>query len=136
MEYDDFQAERGRILAAWGSEITDPEQLAAAVERLRELAATVDGEDDRARATRYLKSMDNLVTEARTPQSETIGQASDVLMHASRPDGTPQERLARAQEGMREIARIADAAPTLAEKLAALNMTEPLAEIVHVLDPG
>lgn len=135
MEYDDFQAERARILAAWGQELTDPEQLAAAVERLRELAGTVDGEEQRAKAIRYLKSMDTLVAEARAPESETIGKASDVLLRAARPDGTPDERRARAEVGMQEIARIAEAAPTPAERLAVLAMTEPLAEIVHVLDP-
>lgn len=136
MEYDDYQAERRRILAAWGSELTDPQQLAAAVGRLRELAATVEGEEQRARAIRYLKSMDDLVAEARTPDSETVGKAWDVMLQASSPDGTPAERRARAEQGMREIARIADAAPTLAEKLAALNLNEPLAEIVHTVDPG
>jgi sugar phosphate isomerase/epimerase len=136
VEYDDYQAERRRIIAAWGTEITDPEQLAAAVDRLRELAGTVDGEAQRAKAIRYLKSMDTLVVEARAPESETLRQAFDALLRASVPDGTPAERRARAQEGMREIARIADAAPTPAEKLAALNMTEPLAEIVHTVDAG
>ncbi|GAA0962299.1 hypothetical protein GCM10009554_79870 [Kribbella koreensis] len=136
MEYDEYQAERRRIIAAWGTEITDPEQLAAAVARLRALAATVDGDEQRARAIRYLKSVDDLVADARTPESETVGKAWDVLLQASSPDGTPAERRARAQEGMREIARIAEAAPTQAEKLAALNMNEPLAEIAHTVDPG
>ncbi|MEV6413201.1 hypothetical protein [Kribbella sp. NPDC051718] len=135
MEYDEYQAERRRIIAAWGTEITDPEQLAVAVARLRELASTVDGAEQRARAIRYLKSMDDLVAEARRPDSETVGRAWDVMLRASGPDGTPAERRARAEEGMREIARIADTAPTLAEKLAALNLNEPLAEIVHAVDP-
>ncbi|MEU4393325.1 hypothetical protein [Kribbella sp. NPDC023855] len=135
MEYDDYQAERQRIIAAWGTEITDPEQLAAEVERLRDLATAVADDDLRAKAIRYLRSMDTLVAEARTPESETIGKASDVLLRATRPDGTPAERRARAEEAIREIARIADAAPTPAERLAALEMTEPLAEIVHVLAP-
>ncbi|MFI5709845.1 hypothetical protein [Kribbella sp. NPDC051620] len=136
MEYDDFQAERRRIIAAWGTEITDPEQLAAAVDRLRGLAATVEGEESRAKAIRYLKSMDDLVADARTPESATVGRAWDVMLAASSPDGTPAERRARAEEGMREIARIADAAPTLDEKLAALNMNETLAEIVNTAEQG
>lgn len=136
MEYADYQAERQRIIAAWGSELTDPEQLAAAVDRLRALAATVDGEEQRARAIRYLKSMDDLVAEARRPDSQTVGEAWDVMLAASSPAGTPDERRARAERGMREIARIADAAPTLAEKLAALNLNEPLAEIVNTADPA
>ena len=72
----------------------------------------MDGEEQRAKAIRYLKSMDDLVAAAREPESQTLRQASDVLVLASRPDGTPEERRARAESGMREIARIAEAAPT------------------------
>lgn len=136
MEYAEFEAERRRIIRAWGGEITDPEQLAAAVERLREQAATVPGEADRARAIRYLTTLDDLVTDARTPESETVRRAGDVLLLASRPEGTPVERRARAEAGMAEIARIADAAPTIAERDAALEMNESLAESIEVIDLG
>jgi len=136
VEYAEFEAERRRIIRAWGGEITDPEQLAAAVERLREQAATVPGEADRARAIRYLTTLDDLVTDARTPESETVRRAGDVLLLASRPEGTPVERRARAEAGMAEIARIADAAPTIAERDAALEMNESLAESIEVIDLG
>ncbi|MFD7154786.1 hypothetical protein ACFV9C_09320 [Kribbella sp. NPDC059898] len=43
MEYADFDAERRRIIRAWGTEITEPEQLADAVRQLREPAASVAG---------------------------------------------------------------------------------------------
>jgi hypothetical protein len=78
VEYAEFDAERRSIVRAWGREITDPEQLAAAVERLRRQAGTVPDEADRARAIRYLRTLDDLVTEARTPESETVRRAGDV----------------------------------------------------------
>jgi len=134
VEYAEFDAERRRIVRAWGREITDPEQLASVVERLREQAATVPGEADLARATRYLTTLDDLVTEARTPESDSVRRAADVLLRASQPDGTPAERRARAEAGMAEIARIAEAAPTRAERDAALEMNEPLAEIIELID--
>lgn len=134
MEYGEFDAARRRIVAAWGREMTDPEELAAAVQRLHEQAATVTGEADRAKAIRYLKTMDDLVEAARTPESETVRRASDVLMRASVPGGTPAEQRARAEAAIAEIGRIADAAPTIAERDAALEMTESLAETIDVLD--
>lgn len=136
MEYAEFDAERRRITHAWGREITDPEQLAAAVERLREQAATVPGEADRDRAMRYLTTLDDLVTEAGEPESEPVRRASDVLLQASRPEGTPPERRARAEAGMAEIARIAGAAPTVGERDAALEMNEPLVQIITMIDLG
>jgi hypothetical protein len=92
------------------------------------------GADDRARTTRYLATLDELVTEARTPQSETVRQAADVLLQASRPDGTPSQRRAQAEAAMAEIARIAAAAPTIGERDAALEMNGALAEIIAVID--
>ena len=136
MEYAEFDAERRRITHAWGREITDPEHLAAAVERLREQAATVPGEAAQARAIRYLQTLDDLVTEARTPGSDTVRRAADVLLQASRPDGTPAEQRARAEAGIAEITRIAESAPTTAERDAALEMNETLAETIASLDEG
>ncbi|MFI5729508.1 hypothetical protein ACIA49_05250 [Kribbella sp. NPDC051587] len=134
MEYLEFDTERRRIVHAYGREITDPEELAAAVERLRELAATVDGEADRAKAFRYLTSMDDLVREARTPDSETVWAANDAMMRGLQPIGTPAEQQARARAAMDEINRIAAAAPTIGEQIAAQEMNGALAEFIHVLD--
>jgi hypothetical protein len=134
VEYDDYQAERARILAAWGTEITDPEELAAAVDRLRRLAVTVEGDELRAKAIRYLTSLETLVAEARSPASETIDRAWDVMQRASAPDGTPAERRARALAGMQEIGRIADSAATAGERDAALELNGSLNEIVDLID--
>ncbi|HEY3560183.1 MAG TPA: hypothetical protein VGL05_22095 [Kribbella sp.] len=134
MDYGEFDAARRRILHAWGRRITDPDELAAAVEWLRGQAATVAGDADRAKAFGYVKLLDDLVVEARTPQSETVRRASDVLLRASVPGGTPAEQRARAEAAIAEITRIAYAAPTLAERDAALEMNESLAETIDVLD--
>jgi hypothetical protein len=127
VEYAEFDAERRRIVRAWGSEITDPEQLATAVAGLREQAANLtDGSD---RAMRYLAAMDELVAEAGVPESEFIRRASDAMMRSTAPEGTPAEQRARAAAGMAEIARIAAEAPTAGERDAVLEMNEQLAVI-------
>ena len=134
MEYAEFDAERRRIVSTWGQ--TDPAELAAAVERLRGLAETVEGDRDRDKAQRYLSSLDRLLAEAGAPESDVVRRAGDVLLQASRPDGTPAERRARAEAGMQQIAQIAAEAPTVGERDAALEMNESLAETIEMIDLG
>lgn len=129
MDYADFDAERRRIIRAWGTEITEPEQLAEAVRQLREQAATMTVPADQHRATRYLGTLDDLVAAASEPESPSIRQASDVLLKASAPEGTPAERQARAAAGITEIARIAAEAPSVGERDAVLEMNETLVMI-------
>jgi hypothetical protein len=136
MNYGEFDAARRWIVRAWGRQITHPDHLAAVVGRLRAEASTIADEADRAKAFRYLKTLDDLVVEARTPESATVRRASDVLLWASSPVGTAAERRAPAEAGIAEISRIADTAPTLAERDAALEMNESLAETIEVLDQG
>ncbi|MFF0344166.1 hypothetical protein [Kribbella sp. NPDC004875] len=136
MEYSEFDTERRRIAQSWGRSITDPQELAAAVAALHEQAAGLPDQADQTRAMRYLEILDDLVTEARTPESETVRRAGDVLLEASRPDGTPAERRTRAEAGIAEITRIAEAAPTIAERDAALEMNESLAETLGTLAEG
>lgn len=129
MDYAAFDSERRRIIRAWGTEMTDPEQLAEAVRQLREQAATIPGAANQDRATRYLGTLDELVAAVEEPESPSIRQASDVLLKASGPEGTPAERQARAAAGMAEIARIAAEVPTVGERDAVLEMNETLAPI-------
>lgn len=136
MDYPEFDAARRRIIRQWGRELTDPEELASAVDRLRAQAATIADQADRAKAVRYLATLDDLVAEAHAPESETLRRASDVLLAALQPVGTPAERRARAEAGIAEITRIADAAPTAGERDAALELNESLAEVIAVLDQG
>lgn len=137
MEYAEFDTERRRIIRAWGDEITDPEQLAAAVRALHEQASTISGAADQDRVRRYLSTLDDLVAESAEPESASVRQASDVLLKASAPEGTPAERRARAEAGLTEIARIAAAAPTVGERDAVLEMNETLQTIATAVDaPG
>ena len=85
---------------------------------------------------RYLTMLDDLVTEAGEPESEPVRRASDVLLQASGPEGTPAERRARAEAGLAEIARIAAATPTAGERDAVLEMNESLAAMVASADDG
>jgi hypothetical protein len=134
MDYAEFDTERRRITHAWGREITSADGLATAVDDLREQAASIPDAAGRTRATRYLENLDALVAEARTPESETVRAAGDVLLEASRTDGTADEIRARAEAGIAEITRIADQAPTVGERDAVLEMNETLAETLAVLD--
>jgi hypothetical protein len=136
VDYDEFDAERMRIVRAWGVEITDPEALAAEAGRLRELAGTVAGERDRERALGHLVAVDQLVEDARTPVDEALVRASEVLQRAADPTGTPAERRARAEAGMAEIGRIADQASSVGVRDAVLDLNESLAEIIDVLELG
>ncbi|MDX3002654.1 hypothetical protein PWY87_13285 [Kribbella solani] len=134
MEYAEFDAERRRITNAWGREVTDSAVLEAAVENLRQQAATIPGQRDRLKADRYLETLDGLVDAARTPESETVRLASDAMQRAVAPNGTAAERRLRAEEGIAEIIRIAENAPTRVEHDAALEHVEPLAETLDLLD--
>ncbi|MEU8225165.1 hypothetical protein [Kribbella sp. NPDC048915] len=128
MEYAEFDAERRRIVQAWGESITDPEELGTAVADLRRAADGLE-ESARVRGLRYLQVMDDLVSEAREPESEYIRRASDVLLAATPAHGTPAEQRARAEAGIAEITRIAEAAPH-EDRAAILDMNEPLATII------
>nr|WP_238353175.1 hypothetical protein [Kribbella solani] len=119
-------------MRSWGRELVEPEALAAAVERLRADAETIRDDAERAKARRYLTTLDNLVIEARTPESESLRAASNVLLRALAPDGTPVERRVRAATAMAEINRIARVAPTPAECAAVLELNESLAEIIEL----
>ncbi|MET9318207.1 hypothetical protein ABZX12_40840 [Kribbella sp. NPDC003505] len=88
MDYVAFDSARREAVRGWWRAFTDPEELAAAVDRLQDQAAAIDDEVDRARAYRYLKTLDDLVSEARAPECEPVRRAEDVLLGASRLDGT------------------------------------------------
>ncbi|MDX2968866.1 hypothetical protein PWY87_13290 [Kribbella solani] len=132
MEYVEFDAARRRVLRSWGRELVEPETLAAAVERLRADAETIQDDAERAKARRYLTTLDNLVVDARTPESESLRAASDVLLRALAPGGTPAERRVRAETAIAEINRIAQTAPTPAGGAAVLELNESLAEIIEL----
>ncbi|MET9315360.1 hypothetical protein ABZX12_26390 [Kribbella sp. NPDC003505] len=97
MDYEVFDSARRKLVRAWWREFTDPEELALRVARLRDQAAAITDEESRARAYRYLKTLDDLVREARSPEGETRGRAEDVLLRAGRPgldmNGSPEKSI-------------------------------------------
>ncbi|MFD7154785.1 hypothetical protein ACFV9C_09315 [Kribbella sp. NPDC059898] len=134
MEYAEFDTERRRIIRSVGREITDAAQLEAAVERLREQAATLSADADRTRASEQLTALDGLLAEAAEPENEYVRRASEILQRSTAPEGTPAEQRTRAAAGMAEITRIAASAPTRGDRDAVLEMNEPLAVIVRTYD--
>lgn len=110
MEYAEFEAEYKRV-----SEVIlngrGGRDLTADVARLHALAAQIDDEDDREDALLEVTGIEYVLAEGPgEPPTENILQARRAYAEADRNDGTPAERLARAEEGMRALERIADGA--------------------------
>ncbi|TCC03679.1 hypothetical protein [Kribbella soli] len=129
MRFDEFYAERSTVVGA----ADDIPAFKAGVERLRQLAATVD--DEPAKAQRYLEATERMLLEVTAPHSETVERAFDVLLRARRlPTGTPAEQRAHVESGIAEIARLADAAPTDDEREAALDMNSALLRVLERIE--
>ncbi|GAA0607916.1 hypothetical protein HPO96_31380 [Kribbella sandramycini] len=136
MQYADFDAENRRITGAYGRETADPEALQAAADRLRAQSAAIASDADRAKAFRHLTLLDEFIESIRTPapSSQVVWAANDAMIRGLSTTGTPAEQRARASAAIEEIGRIAAAAPTGAERDAALEMNGALAEFIRVLD--
>jgi hypothetical protein len=107
MEYAEFEAEYRRVfeLVVNGRGDTD---LTPDIARLHALADRVADEDDRAEARSEVVGLENsLAHDDDEPPSEIIVEARAVFREADRNDGTTAERLARAEEGMQALMRIA-----------------------------
>ena len=129
MRFDEFSAERAKVVGV----ADDVPAFKAGVERLRGLAATVD--DDPAKAQRYLEATERMLLEVIAPQSETVDLAFEAMLRARRvPAGTPVEQRAHVEAGIAEIARIAAAAPTDAERDAALEMNAALLRVLERIE--
>ncbi|MEV4266534.1 hypothetical protein [Kribbella sp. NPDC049584] len=122
MEYADFEVEYKRVSdgIAEGRRYSD---LAAELPRLRALAEQIDDEDDRHLADSVLAGIEDII--ARGPgeaPSEIIMEAREAFAEGDRNDGTVAERLARAEEAVRALSRIAaDASADEAREIGALE---------------
>ena len=107
MEYADFEVEYKRVSEGIleGRRYSD---LAAELPRLHALAEQIDDEDDRHLADSVLGGIEEIIARGPgEPPSQLILHAREVFSEANREDGTVAERLARAEEGMRALERIA-----------------------------
>jgi hypothetical protein len=129
MRFDEFSAERTKVVGA----ADDVPAFKAGVERLRGLAATVD--DDPAKAQRYLEATERMLLEVTAPHSEAVGRAFEAMLRARQvPPGTPDVQRAHVEAGIAEIAEIAAAAPTDAERDAALEMNAALLRVLERIE--
>jgi hypothetical protein len=106
MEYAEFEVEykrvTNRILHG------DHADLTADIAHLRALAERIDDEDDRDDALLEVTGIEDVIAHGPgEPPSEIIQQARAAYAEAVRDDGAAAERLARAEEGMRALERIA-----------------------------
>jgi len=129
MRFEDFYAERQRVVR----EVTDLDEFAREVDRLRELADSVDDDPDRAR--RYVEATEFMLAEASMPRSELADRAFAAMRRARAvPDGTPDEQRAHVKAGMAEIETIAAEATSPGEEAAVRRMNETLQRALWRID--
>lgn len=123
MEYAEFEAEYKRV-----SEVIlngrGGRDLTADVARLQALAAQIDDEDDREDALLEVSGIEYVLAQGPgEPPTENILQARKAYAEADRNDGTPAERLARAEEGVRVLRAIVATTPEEEQAIGSLEHT-------------
>jgi hypothetical protein len=122
MEYAEFEVEYKRVFEVILNDRGDRD-LTADIARLHALAEQIDDEDDRDDALLEVTGIEDVISHGPgEPPSEVIIRAREAYAEAGRYDGTPVERLARAEEGMRELSRIS--ADATADEKAAIGALE------------
>jgi hypothetical protein len=131
-----FEAEYQKVFDRAFSGDLDDLAFAVEIERLWALARTVDDDDDRRMAGNDVAGLESALKYGGGSLSEAESAAAVALARAGDTAGSPADRIARAEAGMNEIARIADQARTYEEKQAILEMNESLAMLVSSLRGG
>lgn len=122
MEYAEFEAEYQQVVLMLRG---DRSGLPAAIERLRESAASIEDEDDREEAGWEIVALEDALAQGPgEPPTEVVLQMREAFAEADSNEGTLAERLARAEEGIRALERIS-ANATVDEKreIGALSHT-------------
>lgn len=135
MDYDQFDVQYGHVLDA--ARVLDASTLAGQLDKLREMAATIEDPADRHAAELLLASLEDALGNTRPELSEAMARAVRVHARARDEEGTAAERIDRARAGIAEIGRIAAAAEP-AEQGAILDLNESLQLLVEALEisPG
>jgi hypothetical protein len=124
MDYADFETEYQKVVHLLRG---DRAGLPAAINRLRQLATTIEDEDDREEAGWDIVALEDSIEkgkrEPEEPPSEVILQARRIYAEANRDGGTVAERLARAEEGVRALERLEVATPEEEQAIGALEHT-------------
>ncbi|WP_433163845.1 hypothetical protein [Kribbella sp. CA-247076] len=130
MDYDGFDAEYGRVLAAARS--LDAASLAIEVERLRTLVETVQPPAEQEAARMLMLSLDSALSVEQPPLSDAMAAALTVHRAARTSPGTADERIAQLGAAIEEIGRIADSADP-AEQGRILDLNESLSMLQESL---
>ncbi|TCN39347.1 hypothetical protein EV644_107319 [Kribbella orskensis] len=134
MDYEQFKAEYKQVFDAIDGDRPSAD-FAPDVARLKALAATIEDPANRRSAENRIATIEDVLSYGDGPPlSPAMAQAIRVHAAASAAGGTPQERIARAEAGMAEIGRIAEAAGP-GEEASIMNMNESLYMLVLALEP-
>ena len=131
MDYDQFDAEYGRLLDAAGS--LSPAALAAEVDQLRALVDSIPSPTDQEAARLLMSSLDDALAVSVPELSAAMTEAVQVHTRARTAQGTPLERIEQLRAGIDAIGRIADTAEP-AEQGTILNLNESLYLLVESLE--
>jgi HEAT repeat protein len=134
MTYEEFEADFQRVHEAAGDGLSTP-ALQAEILRLRQLAETIEDPRQRENAGYDIAMLDDLVAHDDDPApSALMVEASGVYRRATAMDGTPAERIARAEAGIEEIERIADRAVGN-EQASIAGLNETLSMLIMSFEP-
>jgi hypothetical protein len=133
MEYAEFEVEYKRVFEVILNGRGDRD-LTADIARLHALAEQIDDEDDRDDALLEVTGIEDVIAHGPgEPPSEIIQQARAAYAEAVRDDGTDDERLARAEEGIQALMDIESATPE--EEGAIGSMEHTLRMLADALRP-
>ena len=113
MNFEEFNAEYGQVLERIKRGRCDTDELAAEYSRLADGTAGIDDSVERELIDRDLQTLNEMVDLGRDNDEpdDAWTLTSDALRRANNPNGTPAERIARAEDAISEIRALAKSAP-------------------------
>jgi phosphoglucomutase len=130
MRYDEFLEQYKAAHYDWSFGRIDTATAAAAIAELRAVLPTVEPSEKRADGEFLLTDFADEIS----PESQgRMARAQEAIDVAADPSGTLDERIARLEQGMASVTRIADESDNRSEQHAILSMNETLATLIEVL---
>lgn len=108
MEYADFEAEYQQVVLMLRG---DRSGLPTAIARLKDLATTIEDDDDREEAGWDIVALEDAIEKEQDeqPPSDLVRQARRIYAAAARREGTTADRLARAERGVQALTELSGA---------------------------
>lgn len=130
MDYETLSAEVLRLADSLHD--ADDATVAAEVRRLKGLAAQIPDEMSRTHALARAERLPELIAGPRVGSSEQYERAVQLMGEAHGFEGTPEERIAFADDAATKIAALAEQAPAR-ESMTILRMNSSLARLIEEL---